>query len=132
MPQKTRAKKRLEKRTQNAKGASNGVTKAGDVQKEPLALQSRLCPLCDRPLIAGASVDEHHLIPRSQGGKEKYLIHRICHEKIHATFREHELGAVLNTWPLLREHSAMQTFIAWVKKKPATYIGRTKKAARLR
>jgi len=41
------------------------------------------CPLCGRPLIRGDSVDEHHLIPKSQGGRDKYLIHKVCHQKIH-------------------------------------------------
>ena len=49
------------------------------------------CPLCQRPLEPGPSVDEHHLVPRSEGGKSKALIYRICHRKIHATFSEREL-----------------------------------------
>ena len=46
-------------------------------------LEPERCPLCGRVLEPGASVDEHHLVPKSKGGKVKSLIHRICHRKIH-------------------------------------------------
>ena len=45
-----------------------------------------VCPLCGRPIVPGPSADEHHLVPRSQGGRDKTLVHRVCHRKIHATF----------------------------------------------
>ena len=51
------------------------------------------CPLCGRMLEPGPSVDDHHLVPRSQGGKTKTTIHRICHRKIHATLSERELAS---------------------------------------
>jgi hypothetical protein len=96
------------------------------------ASESSRCPLCGRQLVAGPSVDAHHLVPSSQGGTEKFLIHRVCHQKIHATFSEHELGSALNSWHALREHSAMESFLKWVAKKSPTFIDRTKKANRLR
>ena len=57
-----------------------------------------LCPLCGRELIRGDSVDEHHLIPRSQGGRDKYLIHKVCHQKIHQMIKPRELAKAFNTW----------------------------------
>lgn len=27
------------------------------------------CPLCGRPMIAGPSVDRHHWVPKSEGGR---------------------------------------------------------------
>ena len=54
-------------------------------QKEP-----EKCPICIREL-GDVNVDKHHLIPKTHGGKEKFLIHEICHRKIHATFTEKEL-----------------------------------------
>ena len=49
------------------------------------------CPLCGRPLIPGPSVDEHHLRPRSQGGRDTVRMHRVCHSKIHSLFTEQVL-----------------------------------------
>ena len=92
---------------------------------EPLSA----CPLCDRPLIAGKSIDEHHLLPKSQGGREKYFIHRICHRKIHATFSEKELAKNFCSWAALREQEAIASFIAWVKKKPPEYYDNSRKSA---
>ncbi len=90
------------------------------------------CPLCGRVLPTGASVDEHHLIPRSQGGKEKHRIHRICHRKIHATLTEKELAREYATWEALRLHAELQTFIRWVASKPASFMDNSRKTTRLR
>lgn len=57
----------------------------------------QLCPLCGRLLTPGDSVDEHHLTPRSQGGREKQLIHKVCHQKIHQTFKPRELARHFNS-----------------------------------
>lgn len=86
------------------------------------------CPLCDRPLVAGKSIDEHHLLPKSEGGREKFFIHRICHRKIHATFSEKELAKNYFTWAALRDQDAMALFISWVKKKPPEYYDNSRAA----
>ncbi len=81
------------------------------------------CPLCGRPL-GDANLNEHHLVPRSRKGKMKEHIHRICHDKIHATFTEKELDRSYHTWESLREHEDIAKFIAWVRKKhPGFYDG---------
>ena len=93
------------------------------------------CPLCSRPLEAGRSVDEHHLVPRSQGGKSgdnKAQIHRICHRKIHATFSERELASGFSTWPALQTHPEIATFIEWLANKPPTFYDNSRKPARRR
>jgi hypothetical protein len=90
------------------------------------------CPLCGRELIAGKSVDEHHLLPKSQGGRETQTIHRICHRKIHATFSEKELARNYTTWEALQAHEDIAAFIAWVQKKAPEYYDNSVKAARRR
>lgn len=70
-------------------------------------------------------VDEHHLIPKTFGGKETFTLHRICHRKIHATFTERELLNYYNTFERLRDHTEIQKFVAWVKKKPNNYYSGT-------
>jgi hypothetical protein len=102
-----------------------GETPLGEV-----APRAEHCPLCGRELPRDASVDAHHLVPRSLGGKDKFRIHRICHHKIHATFSEKELARGYNTWQALRAHEDMQAFIAWVAKKPISYRDNSRTAAR--
>lgn len=83
-------------------------------------------------LTSGRSVDRHHLVPRSQGGKEQFLLHRVCHQKIHSLFTEKELARSYATWKLLREYSDMQTFIAWIQKKSIDYYDRNVRSSRKR
>ena len=90
------------------------------------------CPLCGRQLEPGPSVDEHHLIPKSQGGKTKALIHRICHRKIHATFSERELAQNFSNWPALAVHPEIATFLRWVANKPPTFYDNSRRPARRR
>ena len=77
------------------------------------------CALCNRELIDGPSIDEHHLIPKIKGGRKgpKIIIHKVCHNKIHSIFTESELARVYNTPEKLLEHEEMQKFVAWVAKK---------------
>lgn len=83
------------------------------------------CPLCDRMMLSGPSVNQHHLIPKSRRGVEKFNMHRMCHQKVHATFTEKELAAHYHTWERLREHPEIAKFILWVQKKPADYYDRS-------
>lgn len=75
------------------------------------------CPLCDRDLIRGPSIDKHHLIPKTCGGKDAELCHRVCHSKIHKTFDEKQLRDNYNTWDSLRNHEDIAKFIKWISKK---------------
>lgn len=44
--------------------------------------------LCQWCLVDGGALDAHHVLPRSQGGKDQagdlVPVHRLCHEQIHA------------------------------------------------
>ena len=90
------------------------------------------CPLCGRPLEIGASVDEHHLVPRSQGGRKKETIHRICHRKIHATFSERELAQGFSDWVALKNHPEIAAFLRWVANKPPAFYDNSRRPARRR
>jgi hypothetical protein len=118
-----------------AKRALRNGQHLGDLRDQPLghavpALGN--CPLCARPLVAGRSVDEHHLVPKSQGGRVTFTIHRICHRKIHATLAEKELSRDFATWPALQSHPEIASFITWVKKKAPEYYDNSIKPARRR
>jgi hypothetical protein len=105
-----------------------GLHRSDLVHAEP----AQYCPLCSRELVKGASVDEHHLIPKTEGGRVKALIHRICHRKIHATLTERELATVFFTWEALKAQPELATFIRWVKKKPAVFMDNSRKTNRLK
>lgn len=85
-----------------------------------------VCPLCGRQLVSGPTVDAHHLLPRSQGGTDTVALHRICHQAIHATLNEQELARDFRTVEALRQHPDLGRFIAWVKKRPADYLDRSR------
>lgn len=90
------------------------------------------CPLCGRPLVAGRSVDEHHLVPKSQGGRDTFTVHRICHRKIHATLTEKELARSYASWAALQAHPEIASFVAWVQKKAPEYYDNSVKPAHRR
>ncbi len=75
------------------------------------------CPLCGSLMIRGASLDKHHLIPKSRKGKGAELVHMVCHRKIHSVFDESVLARDYNTWEILREHQEIKKYIKWVRKK---------------
>lgn len=83
-------------------------------------MQELKCPICDR-LLGEENIDKHHLIPKTFKGKDVVTLHRICHRKIHATFTERELLNYYHTIDRLREHSEIEKFVTWVKKKPSEF-----------
>jgi 5-methylcytosine-specific restriction endonuclease McrA len=87
------------------------------------------CPLCRRPL-GDDKIEWHHLTPKSKGGETTYPLHAICHRKIHATFNNDELAATYNTFGALRSHSAIDSFVKWVRKKDGTFYDRSAPAKR--
>ncbi|MFS2009819.1 HNH endonuclease [Azospirillum sp. CT11-132] len=80
------------------------------------------CPLCGRPMVPGASLNEHHLIPRTYGGRETVTMHRICHAKIHAVLTEQQLRDHYHEIDALRGHPDIAAFIRWVRRKPPEFI----------
>lgn len=84
------------------------------------------CPLCGRELVPGPSTDLHHPVPRSHGGREAVLVHRVCHQKIHSVFTEAELARDYADWDRLRQHPDIAAFIRWIARKPPTFFDRSR------
>ncbi len=80
------------------------------------------CPVCGRPIVGGPSVDRHHWLPKSRGGKTTEAIHVVCHRKIHSVFTPKELAAEYGTPEAVRAHPEMNKFIRWVRKKPPEFL----------
>jgi len=69
------------------------------------------------------SANLHHLVPKSFGGRETVLLHRICHDKIHATLSERELARHYPSIEALLAHPEIKRFVAWVKRRPPGFGG---------
>ncbi len=72
------------------------------------------------------SDNRHHLVPRSLGGEETVDLHRLCHDKIHATLREPELARNYATIEALLEHPEIARFVRWIKRRPPGFGGRNR------
>lgn len=92
--------------------------------KSPVNTDNNLCTLCGRELAMPS--DEHHVIPRSRGGRETVELHRICHSKIHSVFTNKELQKEYGSIDRILEHPEIQKFVKWLQGKPPTFYKKTK------
>ncbi len=90
-----------------------------------------ICPLCDRPIPLDQGV-AHHLVPKSKGGRETTLLHKACHQQVHATFSETELARHYNNAEALKEHPEIAKFVAWISNKPLDTLPPSRKTVRRR
>ena len=81
------------------------------------------CPVCGRECdrVEGS---RHHVLPKSQGGRQTETICRDCHRQIHRLFTVKELARQFSTLDKLKATEQMQTWIAWVRKRPARRMQR--------
>jgi hypothetical protein len=100
----------------------------GRIKKKQIAHQSysdldrgeMVCQLCMRSIPKNQR-DAHHLVPKSRGGVETIILHRLCHRQIHALLTENQLARNYSTIEALRSHPEIAKFIEWIGNKP-TYI----------
>jgi hypothetical protein len=72
-----------------------------------------LCPLCERPNYFPS---DHHLIPKSRGGRVTKTICADCHRAIHATFSNKELEKTYHTVEALLAHPDFAKVIAFLRR----------------
>ena len=89
-----------------------------------------VCPLCGRELAE--PYNRHHLLPISKGGKNTptVLLHKICHDKIHAVLTETELKRHYHTMERLQQQEDIAKFINWVQHKEPEFYDRSVKKKR--
>ena len=89
-----------------------------------------ICALCGRDLAEPCN--RHHLIPLSKGGRNTptILLHKICHDKIHAVFTEMELKRFYHTMERIQQHEEMAKFIKWIEKKDVNFYDSSVKMKR--
>lgn len=90
-----------------------------------MAREVPTCFLCDRPL--GATVQWHHAVPKSRGGRETVPVHPICHKTIHATLTNKELERGYASAKALRSHPELARFIVWVSGKDPDFHAPTRR-----
>lgn len=83
------------------------------------------CALCDRPL--GRRTEWHHVLPKSEGGRETVPLHPICHRTIHASASNAELARLYPTFAALREREDIRRFVAWIADKPPDFHAPTRR-----
>jgi len=83
------------------------------------------CTLCGRTL--GKRVEWHHVVPKSEGGRDIVPLHPICHRTIHATASNAELARLYPTLDALRECEEIRRFVAWIADKPPDFHAPTRR-----
>jgi hypothetical protein len=81
-------------------------------------------------MIEGLSIDRHHWVPKTYGGREQTPMHRVCHKKIHHVLDEKDLAGSYSSPDALRAHPEIAKFICWVQKKPPEWNDRHRSARR--
>lgn len=82
------------------------------------------CALCGRGL--GAKIEWHHVVPKSEGGRETAAVHPICHRVIHASASNAELARI-GTLESLRAVPEVARFLGWIADKPADFHAPTRR-----
>lgn len=71
------------------------------------------CPLCERPNYRPTN---HHLVPRSRGGKVTATLCADCHRAIHVVFTNKELEREYNTVDALMAHERFAKMVRYIAK----------------
>lgn len=71
------------------------------------------CPTCRRP---NYHPTDHHLVPKSRGGKVTQTLCRDCHKAIHALFSNKELERGYNTVESLMAHDGFSRMVRFISK----------------
>lgn len=77
-----------------------------------------ICVFCQMK----TSVRQHHLIPRSKGGKETVSTCSTCESYIHKTWSHNQLRDTYNSVEVILSDKGFQKFLKWRRKQPATTL----------
>ena len=77
--------------------------------EEPL----HTCALCEREV---REVTKHHLVPKSEGGREVVKLCHTCHKTLHSFFTNETLLKELHTVEDLRAEPEIARYLSWIRK----------------
>ena len=91
--------------------------------------QALACALCGRPI--GSKVEWHHVVPKSEGGRETVPVHPICHRTINAAAGNADLARLVagagGGLDQVRALEPVARFIRWVADKPPDFHAPTRR-----
>jgi hypothetical protein len=96
-------------------------------QLKDQATEPAACPLCLRPNV---NPSDHHLVPKSRGGRVTETICRDCHTAIHATFTNKELEREYSTIEALMAHEELAALIKYIGRQRGKVRTRTNRRRR--
>ena len=76
------------------------------------------CVFCEM----SAPTREHHVIPRTKGGKETVSACETCENYIHKTWTHNQLRDIYNSVEAILSDEGFQKFLTWRRKQPATTL----------
>jgi hypothetical protein len=85
-----------------------------------------MCVFCGREI----STREHHIVPKSKGGRVTVPTCEACESFIHRTFTHAELRDRYSTVESVQEHEGYQRFLKWLLKQQPTSVFRSARARR--
>ncbi|MBB4086145.1 HNH endonuclease [Sphingomonas carotinifaciens] len=98
---------------------------AGEARAAAVVSDAGLCALCGRML--GRRVEWHHVVPKSEGGRETVPVHPICHRTIHALVSNADLARHFADLETLRAREDMARYLRWIANKPPDFHAPTRK-----
>ncbi len=88
-------------------------------------MNTEICCICGRVMFHDGSIDEHHFVPKSRGGKSKHFIHKVCHRFIHSQWTEKELEVEYSCPETIKATPEAQKFISFISKKDPSFYDLT-------
>lgn len=98
---------------------------------EPWSDEHYQCPQCDGTYNIEEFCEfcglrtitrNHHLTPRSKGGKDTALCCENCENFIHSTWSHNELRDMYNNVETIVQNEKFQKFLKWRLKQPTTVV----------
>ncbi len=83
------------------------------------------CPLCNRPMHFPS---DHHLVPKTRGGKETLTICCDCHRAVHSLFSNKDLEKKYNTVESLLSDERFAKMALFLSKQDPRRRNRAKRA----
>ena len=87
------------------------------------------CPLCERPNYWPS---DHHMVPKSRGGKATTTLCADCHRAIHATFSNKELEREYSTAEALMTHEGFRRLVNFIARQDGKVRTATNRVQRRR